>query len=121
MEEAERLCDRVGIIDRGRLIAEGSPRELVELVAERDRVRLTAVGGLSAYAEACRRLARVEGVARGGDRGDVVATSWTVCCASRACRAPGRSSTTTVTARPPASWMVLLGSPAGASTDRRRS
>ena len=72
MEEAERLCDRVGIIDRGRLIAEGSPRELVQLVAERDRVRLTAVGGLSAYAEACRRLPRVEGVARGGDRGDVI-------------------------------------------------
>ncbi|MEM2126285.1 MAG: hypothetical protein QXQ53_07820, partial [Candidatus Methanosuratincola sp.] len=29
MEEAEELCDRVGIIDHGRLIALGSPRELV--------------------------------------------------------------------------------------------
>ena len=29
MEEAERLCDRVGIIDRGRLLALGSPRELI--------------------------------------------------------------------------------------------
>ena len=38
MEEAERLCDRVGIIDHGRLIAEGTPRELVRLVGERDRV-----------------------------------------------------------------------------------
>lgn len=28
MEEAEELCDRVGIIDYGRLIALGSPREL---------------------------------------------------------------------------------------------
>lgn len=28
MEEAEELCDRVGIIDRGRLIALGSPEEL---------------------------------------------------------------------------------------------
>ncbi|QUC59945.1 ABC transporter ATP-binding protein [Streptomyces sp. A2-16] len=64
MEEAERLCDRVGIIDRGRLVAEGSPRELVALVAERDRVRLTAVGDLAAYAEACRGLPRVEGAAR---------------------------------------------------------
>ncbi|MGY6022686.1 ATP-binding cassette domain-containing protein [Streptomyces spinosirectus] len=72
MEEAERLCDRVGIIDRGRLVAEGSPRELVRLVAERDRVRLTATGGLSAYADACRRLPRVEGVARGGRQRDVV-------------------------------------------------
>src|SRR5579864_9820598 len=29
MEEAERVCDRVGIIDRGHLIAEGTRRELV--------------------------------------------------------------------------------------------
>ncbi|MXM64704.1 ATP-binding cassette domain-containing protein [Streptomyces sp. HUCO-GS316] len=72
MEEAERLCDRVGIIDRGRLVAEGTPRELVALVAERDRVRLTAVGNLTAYAKACRRMARIEGAARSGEHGDVV-------------------------------------------------
>lgn len=30
IEEAERLCDRVAIIDRGRVIALGTPRELVE-------------------------------------------------------------------------------------------
>jgi ABC-2 type transport system ATP-binding protein len=29
MEEAEELCDRVGIIDHGKLIALGSPKELV--------------------------------------------------------------------------------------------
>jgi len=29
MEEAERLCDRVAIVDHGRIIAEGSPAELV--------------------------------------------------------------------------------------------
>ncbi|RLG52749.1 MAG: ABC transporter ATP-binding protein [Thermoproteota archaeon] len=28
MEEADRLCDRVAIIDRGRIVAEGSPEEL---------------------------------------------------------------------------------------------
>jgi ABC-2 type transport system ATP-binding protein len=32
MEEAERLCDRVAIVDHGRIIALGSPRELVESV-----------------------------------------------------------------------------------------
>jgi ABC-2 type transport system ATP-binding protein len=36
MEEAERLCDRVGIIDQGRLIAEGTRRELVARVGEPD-------------------------------------------------------------------------------------
>ena len=29
MEEAEQLCDRVAIIDHGRIIALGSPRELI--------------------------------------------------------------------------------------------
>ena len=29
MEEAERLCERLAIMDRGRFIAEGSPRELI--------------------------------------------------------------------------------------------
>ena len=29
MDEAEALCDRVAIVDHGRVIAEGSPRELI--------------------------------------------------------------------------------------------
>ena len=32
MEEAERLCDRVAIMDHGKIIALGSPRDLVESV-----------------------------------------------------------------------------------------
>jgi ABC-2 type transport system ATP-binding protein len=47
MEEAERLCDRIGIIDHGRIVAEGTRRELVELVGEHDRVKLKATGDLS--------------------------------------------------------------------------
>ncbi|UFS98422.1 ABC transporter ATP-binding protein [Nocardia huaxiensis] len=49
MEEAERLCDRVGILDGGRMIAEGTPRELTRLVGEHDLVRL-AVAGVPARA-----------------------------------------------------------------------
>ncbi|HET9139931.1 ABC transporter ATP-binding protein [Actinophytocola sp.] len=62
MEEAERLCDRVGIIDHGRLIAEGTRGELVAQVAERDRISLVATGDLAAFAAACRDLAGVFGV-----------------------------------------------------------
>jgi ABC-2 type transport system ATP-binding protein len=29
MDEAERLCDRVAIVDQGKVIAQGSPRELI--------------------------------------------------------------------------------------------
>jgi ABC-2 type transport system ATP-binding protein len=47
MEEAERLCDRVGIIDNGKLIAEGTRGELVSLVGEGDQVRLLATGSLA--------------------------------------------------------------------------
>ncbi|GAA4093643.1 ABC transporter ATP-binding protein [Nonomuraea soli] len=36
MEEAERLCDRVGILDHGRLIAEGTPDELRAQAGEAD-------------------------------------------------------------------------------------
>jgi ABC-2 type transport system ATP-binding protein len=30
MEEAERLCDRVAVVDHGKIIASGSPRELIQ-------------------------------------------------------------------------------------------
>lgn len=33
MEEAERLCDRLVILDRGEIIAEGSPQDLIDSVA----------------------------------------------------------------------------------------
>src|SRR4029077_7376981 len=32
MDEAQRLCDRVAIIDKGRVIALGTPRELIQLL-----------------------------------------------------------------------------------------
>ena len=42
IEEVERLSRRVGIIDHGELIAEGTRAELVRMVGERDRVLVTA-------------------------------------------------------------------------------
>jgi ABC-2 type transport system ATP-binding protein len=50
MEEAERLCDRIGIIDHGKLIAEGTRAELVSMVGEGDQVRLSAAGDLAGAA-----------------------------------------------------------------------
>ncbi|GIJ21689.1 ABC transporter ATP-binding protein [Micromonospora lutea] len=39
MEEAERLCDRIAVIDRGRVAALGSPAALVAAVAPEQRIR----------------------------------------------------------------------------------
>ncbi len=43
MEEADRLCDRIGIMDNGRLIALGSARELKSDVGDPDSVTLEEV------------------------------------------------------------------------------
>jgi lipooligosaccharide transport system ATP-binding protein len=40
MDEAEQLCDRLVIMDGGKIVAEGSPRELIEDYAPRDVVEL---------------------------------------------------------------------------------
>ena len=40
MDEAEQLCDRLVIMDGGRIVAEGSPRELVATHATREVVEL---------------------------------------------------------------------------------
>jgi ABC-2 type transport system ATP-binding protein len=56
MEEAERLCDRVGIIDEGRIVAEGTRRELVGQVGISDQVRVAATGDLAGLASACKAI-----------------------------------------------------------------
>jgi ABC-2 type transport system ATP-binding protein len=62
MEEAERFCDRIGIIDHGKLIAEGTRKELVSLVGEHDRVRLTGSGEFELAAQAVGDLPGVQQV-----------------------------------------------------------
>jgi ABC-2 type transport system ATP-binding protein len=64
MEEAERLCNRVGIIDQGKIMAEGTRRQLVELIGERDRVRVVAEGNLDAAVAAARSVEGVESANR---------------------------------------------------------
>ena len=41
IEEAERLCDRVAIIDAGQIIAIGSPRELQDRSADKSAIEIT--------------------------------------------------------------------------------
>jgi ABC-2 type transport system ATP-binding protein len=63
MEEATKLCRRVGIIDSGRLIAEATPAQLISDHGGQDRVRLTcAPDCIDSLAEACRHLEGVSAV-----------------------------------------------------------
>ena len=43
MEEAEALCDRLAIVDGGKIIAQGTLRELRALMGERDVLRLSGI------------------------------------------------------------------------------
>jgi ABC-2 type transport system ATP-binding protein len=74
MEEAERLCDRVAIIDEGRIQAEGTRRELVSLVGGQDRIRLAATGRLDEAASAIGELEVVQAASVLDGHVDVVAT-----------------------------------------------
>ncbi len=49
MDEAETVSDRVGIIDRGQIVAEGAPSELIEQMGA-DSIRLTGKGNSDSLA-----------------------------------------------------------------------
>lgn len=74
MEEAERLCDRVGVIDEGRIIAEGTRRELVALVGQRDRVHLDVSGDGTKAAEALATLDGIDSAIAEGRSIEIVAS-----------------------------------------------
>ena len=46
MDEAERLCDRVGIVDQGKVIALGSPRELIASLGGENVIEFTVNGAV---------------------------------------------------------------------------
>jgi ABC-2 type transport system ATP-binding protein len=72
MEEAERLCDRVGILDEGRLLAEGTRRELVSSIGAHDRVQVVAPGASEDALAALRTLPGVVEVAVHGQQVDLL-------------------------------------------------
>ena len=66
MEEASRLCDRVAILDRGRIIAQGTPSELVRSLGGDQLIELNVQGPLDDATLA--GLPCVTAVDRRGDR-----------------------------------------------------
>jgi ABC-2 type transport system ATP-binding protein len=63
MEEAEELADTVGIVDHGRLVAEGAPAQLVADLGA-DVIRVRGTGDHDYAVQACNSLAFVQQVER---------------------------------------------------------
>ena len=61
MDEAERLCDRVAIVDHGCVIALGTPRELIAGLGAEHVVEFTVTGGADGALDAA-ALERLDGV-----------------------------------------------------------
>jgi len=64
MEEAEAIADRVGIIDHGRIVVEGSPRELVDQMGA-DVIRIVGQGDGDGFLDKVGALPFVEAVTAG--------------------------------------------------------
>ena len=64
MEEAERLCDRIGILDQGALIAEGSRAELVARIGSEDLILVRTESDGEQADELARALVALPGVDR---------------------------------------------------------
>ena len=70
MDEAERLCDRVAIVDHGKLIAVGTPADLIDGIGGHRLIELATEPGLTADA-----VADVQGVRAVRVQGDGLALS----------------------------------------------
>jgi len=66
MDEAERLCDRLAIVDHGQIIAEGTPSDLIERLGGHHMVEFEATGnsGDGAALDTWRALPGVESLRR---------------------------------------------------------
>ena len=69
MEEAERLCDRVAIVDQGRIVALDTPANLIRNLGAENRVVFTINGEFKA--EKLNELASVTRVEQSGDRCEI--------------------------------------------------
>jgi ABC-2 type transport system ATP-binding protein len=76
MEEAEQFCDRVAIFDEGRIVALGSPRELISMLPVPDSIEVAFAACPEGWEEILSRLHGVESVRQEG-------ATWSLGCRDR--------------------------------------
>lgn len=59
-DEAEMLCDRIALINKGKIVACGTKEELCELIQRRESIEVTAIGLVNALEEKIRSLDHVD-------------------------------------------------------------
>jgi ABC-2 type transport system ATP-binding protein len=60
MEEADQLCDRIGIIDQGKIIALDTPDQLKQRIQHKDVIRMEVSGWQSDLEQTLRQISDVE-------------------------------------------------------------
>lgn len=60
LSEISAVCDQIMIINKGRLVAAGSPEELTEKLGEGNKVEITALGGKAAVEQILGAIEHVE-------------------------------------------------------------
>src|SRR5256885_8319178 len=68
MDEAEQLCDRLVVMDKGRIAAEGSPRDLIERYSTREVLEIRFEPGSGEHEAA---VAKASGLLESGERGSI--------------------------------------------------
>jgi ABC-2 type transport system ATP-binding protein len=74
MDEAEKLCDRIAIIDGGKIVAMGTTQELKAMVKGSDRIRLEVAGGVPQAMAALHGQPYLQGITQDSEGTIVVAT-----------------------------------------------
>lgn len=75
MEEAESLCDRLAIMDHGKLIARGTMTELRAMVGERDLLRFTGAWDADSVRKALLQLDGIEIIQVGAGSATIAASN----------------------------------------------
>jgi ABC-2 type transport system ATP-binding protein len=75
MDEAEKLCDRIAIIDGGKIVAMGTTQELKAMVKGVDRIRLEIAGDAARAVAALRGQSSVQEITQDSGGVIVIATA----------------------------------------------